>query len=385
MAQIILNYYGYFNAQLPPMLKILFAKHAQLGVGTVKIYSKDKGFQSEKLESKLPDQNGIPHWGTMIVMNSEPCDLRVCGKPIKFSGLGNGSFVAAFSLDCPYEILPLERWVDNHVHTFPIFGVYQGLHIKNLSEEATSIYDEIIKHINESDPFSSNLAELQGYISALRDDVATDLITRIRYSNKDTKGLWKDATKEYVSKEYIEATFTDSKNNKRNIVSKNPIHIPDGSTNIIISMSYGQQELMHALCARILELQQDDRENYMQMYSLHVAEPIAGVEIPQGPFCFKLRGRYYAKDTIDDLIPIDRVVYDYLSKTRKVSFVPQTLPKNVKFYTYTPWQFVELYNMDHMVYTAPSSNDLLIAKLSLADDGMFSPECIPVFAVLCVN
>lgn len=309
-----------FRIWLPDVLRNLFAR-VHVGLGSMHIYEPG-GFMKEHLDAKRPDENGLPHIMT-LVLSRQPGNLRVCGAKPNYPGtFGDAFYLVLFSLNCPHEVTQTR---DTRVSlAFPVYGEYVGLRLRPVVPE--NLFSVVLERLERADLASADLRELQGWVKALDDDTATQLMFRIR-----------EAVDDYIAdEEYryarsdppcaeIELTYVDA-DGRTCVVHGNPVAVPEGARNATARVSRGQQSLMRQLVQHVRDLR--DLNAATVERDVETPPPIpADTSLPPLPFVVRLRGRYAS---VDMLMGVDLRVREFLvARGLDVQFVQWSVVPDV--------------------------------------------------------
>lgn len=321
----------------------LFRK-LHIGVGSKHLYE-EGDFMKEHFDSRLPDQERLPHIMTLI-LTRDLAHLKVNGK---FLEAPNPNYQTAiygvlFSLNCPHEVTPVKNKRVSFV--FPVFGIYDPIAtiskaIKcqkpNLPQSITQFVldqvDQVVELEEQGQRKDYDLRILLAYVNVL-DNHDIHMRTQRLLSLDDSwysdecqnlKGLLQVSDSPWLKYFYMQ-------NKQRKIAYTQEVDISQLS-------QQGKQVLsvegVPAFLNCLLNLQQDI-QNLIDQEKEEDEDVQEDEPFPiNQPFALVCSGRYY-QDHIapQHLTPVDREIYNrLLHEERKIVFVPvATLPSLPIYY-----------------------------------------------------
>ena len=302
-----------------------YFEKVSFGVGSKYIYTQEQ-FVKEHYDTKLPpNEEGLPHIMTLVITNCLR-HLRICGKELEDYS-NNAVF---FTLNCPHEAVPWNDYDQPRIsYVFPVYGIYTGLTSFGEILEPTTAFDAILGMLDEclTEQYP-NYNHLHGCMKAIKNGNAIYLAKILcktyidydqnSYQNEYQYDLEQDPCDIPV---YYKISYTDENGEEKVYVSSGITSVVN-CTNLIVT----PLPMTHSIIFKLKEIVQYEKIQMINKYKSFIdttVDPIPdSVTIPFQSFILRLSGRYLPTSTVDSLIPQDKVLYDYISKTRRVTFQP---------------------------------------------------------------
>lgn len=356
----------YSTSESVNIIRRLFKK-VHFGIGTKHIYSRG-GFMKEHHDKKFPPHrldNGdeLPHIMTMIVTKSLD-DFRICGKSldtvhIRESSYGAMHYVILFTLNCPHEVLPVTS--TRHSFVFPVYGIYNGVRMSRVNNPLKSVYSDFLERIDDvinDSPDCRGLSALYGASKGISENIRilTAAICKIRdVYIRDDDG--------YNGDDYDDDNCVRNDNDDETVM-----------------------RLLIILRKMIVELEEDVTSEYKEFLNTETAPIPDDIIVPSCPFVIVLNGRYLPDSSIADLVPFDKRLYEFFSRSYATDFAPvtRTNMEELKTYYYIDSNFKLCNGSD---YASKRLKKLSVDDVYVEydDEGGYDPHYSRVRAVLVVN
>lgn len=323
-----------FSLRIPSFLDNHFSS-IYAGKGSMHIYLRDE-FMKEHRDARLPDLEVVEdnetrkfrHIMTMVVTDSI-FEMKVNSKRIEnvpFLGYNNEKkYGVLFSLDCLHEISSVVEC--RRSFTFPIYGSYEPYRLfRNPQDRSVNIFDEVIRRIEQEDPFDTDLACLEGYVKILGPE-AQNIIQKVRSSNGEYIPGFNEKSFVFPTTTSFEIEYTTSDGILHCEKVTDELKIPSAKDIVFRRDKKDPRvEAFETLKNMALEQKKYAQDSYIKI-SVEKAETLPENlkdQIPSCPFVIVLRGKYFADSTINELIPYDGEIYNFLVQKckRNVVFSP---------------------------------------------------------------
>lgn len=412
----------------------------KVGVGSKHIY-REGGFMKKHYDSRLPptttskfnnetkkyDTIEVEHIMTMLIIKNtgyrggelyinEEQYVSAAGSYNRW-GDDDNYVTVLFSLNASHEVKPVLGGV-REVFAFPVYGTYSPLSsLKRLlsTSKCDSIKDIVLEKLNEElaihdttredddqkvNPKSSlqvtassiplrkdqgtsaddRRAMLQGYIAALDDRTASEMIIRYRKMQGDyvyTDSYRYDDDVPVAPEMKTKVTYVlDGVKHTAFVYDK--MSLPTGATNVklyIVNMSY---LILEELINHIKKVEVSVLRSGV---TYRGPSTTPDTILPKNPFVVYLQGRYFKDATIDNLVPEDVAAMNaVLAAGRKVEFVP--IGKSSRYDSHIP---SIMYEDGKFVEKTPSSDRVSSMYVEFDDQGSYDPMYELVFGMLIVE
>lgn len=335
----------------PQNIKQFFTQ-IHIGVGSKHMY-KVGSFMKEHYDLRLPNYGDLPHIMTLIITNNVK-NLIVDKKRIQDvvdeekNPYNYFDFAVLFSLNCSHEVTLLEYCENRYSFVFPVYGIYDPLariydiisisskHVQNKFDCVLEQVEDCIKHIEEKKDLSllegyhGKVNMLHGYIATLSDHVLTTLSILL----KQKCGLYNISCTSLCGElmdisieSYYHVSF-ESKDGIKITEYRNDILELKEMYNIKISPVDHKTTILFNMKSRLANLKISDDIEYrssLNSISSEMKEKLTQqITKEEGfPLIMTLQGRYYEDSGIEDLIPVDKHVYEeFVKRDMAVKFVP---------------------------------------------------------------
>jgi hypothetical protein len=363
-------------------IELYFTK-IKIGTGSKHIYKKGD-FMKEHYDTRHDDLDGLPHIMTLIVTDDTD-NLKINGKIIKkpYSRYSSYSCVF-FTLNCLHEVTEIKSDIVRQSFVFPIYGKYDfhtatfhSLKSVNISNKYDTIINVLQDRIKNND--YSEIKYLHGHLKICEYDLLNNWLKPLDEFEYEENN---------IIRPYYEITYELLDGTKMEKIISSTLEIADVKNIKIQPIDYHKTIFLN-IVNKLVEYRDENLEIYNTFVNTELNDYTISKltkdinELEEYPYVIVLMGRYFTDSNINDLISIDKYVYDLL-KNKNVKYLPSaTIDSNIiKSY---PMLFVTLEGLKKNNENKIEDVNISDLEIEFDDGSEYDPSYKLIKAVLIIE